>query len=81
MSKNIAEGISSDQLSAMINQVAELTNWRAAQEQQKKARIGKIFDEINEVLRKNFVTHEEAISLFEMLKQQTATQYVSELNK
>ena len=68
-------------LRSLADQVNELTKWKTAQEENKKIRVGKIFDEINNVLRKNCCTHEEAISLLEMMKQQTASQYTNELNK
>ena len=68
-------------LSQLSDQVAELSKWKASQEESKRARIGKIFDAINEVLKKNCCTHEEAISLLEMMKQQVANQYTTELNK
>ena len=83
MASNISDAaaIEPEQLSELLGAVKELTAWRAAVEQKKQARMAKIFDEINEVLKKNFMTHEEVISLFEMMKQQTATQYTDELNK
>lgn len=83
MASNISDAaaIAPEQLSELLGAVKELTAWRAAVEQKKQARMAKIFDEINEVLKKNFMTHEEVISLFEMMKQQTATQYTEELNK
>ena len=83
MPSNISDAaaIAPEQLSELLGAVKELTAWRAAVEQKKQARMAKIFDEINEVLKKNFMTHEEVISLFEMMKQQTATQYTEELNK
>lgn len=83
MASNISDAaaIEPEQLSELLGAVKELTAWRAAVEQKKQARMAKIFDEINEVLKKNFMTHEEVISLFEMMKQQTATQYTEELNK
>jgi len=68
-------------LRLLSDQVADLSKWKASQEEAKRVRIGKIFDEINETLKKNCCTHEEAISLFEMMKQQVATQYTTELNK
>ena len=83
MASNISDAatIAPEQLSELLGAVKELTAWRGAVEQKKQARMAKIFDEINEVLKKNFMTHEEVISLFEMMKQQTATQYTEELNK
>ena len=83
MATNISEAaaISPEQLSDLLGAVKELTAWRAAVEQKKQARMAKIFDEVNEVLKRNFMTHEEVISLFEMMKQQTASQYTEELNK
>ena len=67
-------------LRSLSDQVAELSKWKASQEEAKKARIGKIFDEINEILKKNCCTHEEAISLMEMMKAQVTGQYIAELN-
>jgi hypothetical protein len=81
MPSNISEAVSPEQLTELLGAVKELTAWRAAQEQKKQARVAKIFDELNEIIKKNFVTHEEAISILEMMKQQIAGQYVSELNK
>jgi hypothetical protein len=68
-------------LRLLSEQVAELSKWKASQEEAKKARIGKIFDEINGVLKKNCCTHEEAIGLLEMMKAQVTSQYTTELNK
>lgn len=67
-------------LRLLSEQVADLTKWKTSQEEAKKARIGKIFDQINDILKKNCCTYEEAISLMEMMKAQVVNQSITELN-
>lgn len=68
-------------LVVLRDRVDELTKWKASQEENKRARIGKIFDALNDVFKVNCCTHEEVISLLEMMKNQVSGQYVAELNK